>query len=165
MPNPVVLVVDDDQAVLHVVGRFAERAGFDVRPCGGGHEALEFLQSRKFHLAFVDVNMPGVGGIEVLKTIRSTDPECQQVVMSDDATVETSVDAIKLGAIDFLAKPFDFMRLRVILQTARDEIERRRRVLAQERRLVKDLEFCGMIGLSRRALYRRLDRLGIRLPS
>ncbi|MSO30728.1 MAG: response regulator [Acidobacteria bacterium] len=132
MGNPVVLVVDDDPAVLDLVGHIAERAGFDVRPCGGGREALEFLESRKAHLAFVDVYMPGVGGIEVLKTIRSTDPECRVVVMSGDAPVETAVEAIKLGAIDFRTKPFDVDRMRGILQTERDEIERRRRVLTQE---------------------------------
>lgn len=142
------LVVDDNPSVLDLVGRLAVRAGFEVLPCAGGREALEFLESRKAHLAFVDVNMPDISGLEVLKTIRDVDPRCHVVVMSGNVSIDTAVEAIKRGAIDFLSKPFDFARLREILETERQEIARRLRLLAQEARLLEDREFCGMIGRS-----------------
>ncbi|MBM3778358.1 MAG: sigma-54-dependent Fis family transcriptional regulator, partial [Acidimicrobiia bacterium] len=148
MPDLLALVVDDDPALLGLLGRVALQAGFEVRSCTSGHDALRFLRSRKAQVAFVDVNMPGIGGIDVLRAIRATDPECQVVVMSGASGVATAVEAIKLGAVDFLTKPFDLNRLRATLHGARGEIERRRRVLEQERRLVQDLEFCGMIARS-----------------
>ena len=63
------LIVDDHPSVLDILGKVARGAGFDVRACAGGREAIDSLRARKPHLAFIDVKLPDVGGIEVLKTI------------------------------------------------------------------------------------------------
>jgi DNA-binding NtrC family response regulator len=94
----------------------------------------------------VDLRMPDVGGLEVLRAIRESNPNCQAVLMTGYASVETAVEAIKLGAMDYLSKPLDFGRLQQMFAGVRDEIERRRAVLSMERDLARRLEFCDMIG-------------------
>jgi DNA-binding NtrC family response regulator len=144
--QPVLIVVDDEPGILEVVGRFAARAGFQVIPCAGGREGIEKVQTTHADLVMVDLRMPDVGGLEVLRAIRESSPNCQAVLMTGYASVDTAVEAIKLGAMDYLSKPLDFPRLQQMLTDVRDEIERRRSVLAMERDLAKRLEFCGMIG-------------------
>ena len=141
------LVVDDEQGILDVVGRFARRAGFEVVTCSGGREAIAQLQVRRADLAMVDLRMPDVGGLDVLRAIREIDPRCQAVLMTGYASVDTAVEAIKLGALDYLSKPLDFARLEQLLDRRargdRAAPQPARRSKATSRRR---LEFCGMIG-------------------
>jgi DNA-binding NtrC family response regulator len=144
--RPLLVVVDDEQGILDVVSRFAQRAGFDVTTCSGGREAIEKMQTRRADLVMVDLRMPDVGGLDVLRAIRETDPHCQAILMTGYASVDTAVEAIKLGAMDYLSKPIDFGRLDQVLSGVREEIERRRSVMTMESDLARRLEFCGMIG-------------------
>ena len=144
--RPLLLVVDDEQGILDVVGRFARRAGFDVVACSGGQEAIAQMQVRRADLVMVDLRMPDVGGLDVLRAIRETDPHCQAVLMTGFASVDTAVEAIKLGATDYLSKPLDFARLEQLLTGVREELERRRSLLSMEGDLARRLEFAGMIG-------------------
>jgi len=144
--RPLLLVVDDEQGILDVVGRFARRAGFDVVACSNGQEAVSQMQVRRADLVMVDLRMPDVGGLDVLRAIRDTDPHCQAVLMTGYASVDTAVEAIKLGAMDYLSKPLDFGRLEHLLAGVLQEIERRRSLLTIEGELARKLEFAGMIG-------------------
>jgi two-component system, NtrC family, response regulator PilR len=144
--QPVLIVIDDEPGILEVVGRYAARAGFEVIACAGGREGIARVQSTHADLVMVDLRMPDVGGLEVLRAIRESNPNCQAVLMTGYASVDTAVDAIKLGAMDYLSKPLDFARLQQMFADVRDEIERRRSVLSMERDLARRLEFCGMIG-------------------
>jgi two-component system response regulator HydG len=144
--QPVLVVVDDEEAILDVVSRFARRSGFEVVACSGGREAIEYLQTSRADLVLVDLRMPDVGGLDVLRAIRDINPNCQAVLMTGYASVDTAVEAIKLGATDYLSKPLDFGRLEELLGNVREDIERRRSVLSIEGDLARRLEFCGMIG-------------------
>jgi two-component system response regulator HydG len=148
--KPLLVIVDDEQGILDVVSRFAERAGFEVAACSRGREAIALIQARRPDLVLVDLRMPEVGGIDILRSIRDVDAHCQAVLMTGYASVETAVEAVKLGAMDYLTKPLDFGRLEQLLTNVRDEIERRRSVLTMEGDLARRLEFCGMIGRSAR---------------
>jgi len=144
--QPMLIVVDDEQGILDVVSRFARRAGFDVMACSGGREAIALLQTRHADVAMVDLRMPDIGGLDVIRAIREIDPRCQAVLMTGYATVDTAVEAIKLGAMDYLSKPLDFGRLEQLLTAIRDDLDRRRSILALDTDVAKRLEFCGMIG-------------------
>jgi len=143
---PVLVVVDDEQGIRDVVDRFARRAGFEVIACSGGREAISELGTRHADVALVDLRMPDLGGLDVIRAIRDLDPRCQTVLMTGYAAVETAVEAVKLGAMDYLSKPLDFGRLDQLLTTVREETERRRTLLALEGDVAKRLEFCGMVG-------------------
>jgi two-component system, NtrC family, response regulator HydG len=144
--RPLLVIVDDEQGILDVVSRFAERTGFNVAVCASGREAISLIQTRRPDLAMVDLRMPDVNGLDVLRAIRDVDAHCQAVLMTGYASVDTAVEAVKLGAMDYLTKPLDFGRLDALLSGVRDEIERRHSVLSAEGELAKRLEFCGMIG-------------------
>jgi len=144
--KPLIMVIDDEQGILDVVGRFAQRAGFEAITCSSGRDAIAQLQLRRADLVMVDLRMPDVGGLDVLRAIREIDPRCQAVLMTGYASVDTAVDAIKLGAMDYLSKPIDFQRLEHLLASVRDDLERRRSLLSIESDVARRLEFCGMIG-------------------
>jgi len=145
---PRLLVVDDEPSVLEIMGRVAGEAGFEVVTCHSGREAFEHLRHHHADLAAVDLRMPDIGGMEVLRAIREADPDCQVILMSGDAKMENAVEAVKLGAIDCLSKPFDFARLNRILFDVREDATRRRLLLDAEREVADKSEFCGMVGRS-----------------
>jgi len=145
-PKPSIVIVDDEQGILDVVSRVARRAGYDASTYSNGRDAIAALQTERADLVLVDLRMPEIGGLDVLRAIRDTNPRCQAVLMTGYASVDTAVEAIKLGATDYLSKPLDFGRLEELLVNVRDDLERRRNVLSIESDLAKRLEFCGMIG-------------------
>jgi len=144
--RPTILVVDDEPSILELLGRFAEDGGFTVVTCAGGQEALEYLKHHRTDIALVDLRMPGVDGLEVLRAIRGADPDCRTVLMSGQATIDSAVEAVKLGAIDYLTKPFDIGKLKRILTVVRDDAARLRSLLEAEQAVAKQAEFHGMIG-------------------
>ena len=142
------LVVDDDEAVLAIVERFAKPLGFDVTFRNNGRDALASLSDINPDVALVDLQMPGLGGIDVLRAIRVADPDCHVILMTGNATLDTAIEAVKAGALDYITKPFDFERLRGLLITVRASIRRRERLLEVDADLARQFEFQGMIGLS-----------------
>jgi DNA-binding NtrC family response regulator len=144
--RPLLLLVDDEPGILDVVSQSAARAGFDVVACAGERDAIAQMQTRRADLLMVDLRMPDVGGLDVLRAIRNADPHCQTVLMTGYADVETAVEAVKLGARDYLIKPLDVDRLEQMLFGVREEADRRRSVVSLESDLARRLEFAGMIG-------------------
>jgi DNA-binding NtrC family response regulator len=138
--------VDDEPGILDVLSRFARRAGFEVVTCSGGAEAIAYLSAHSVHVAMIDLRMPEIGGLEVLRAIRESGSRCQAILMTGFATIDTAVDAIKLGAMDYLSKPLDFSRVEQLLTGVHEELDRRRRLLSVEGDVARHLELCGMIG-------------------
>jgi DNA-binding NtrC family response regulator len=147
-PRPVLLVVDDELPVLHVVDRLAAKAGYDVVTCSSGSEAMHALMRKPADLAMVDLRMPDVNGLDLLRQIKAAVPSCEVILMTAFAAVDSAVEAIKLGAREYLTKPFDFDRLKQVLTDIRLELERRAAVVALESQVARQLEFCGMLGRS-----------------
>jgi two-component system response regulator HydG len=146
--RPLLLVVDDEAPILKIVERLAGKLGFDVITCGGGTEAMRELARRPADLAMVDLRMPDVNGLDLLRQIRTTAPSCEVILMTGYAAVDSAVEAIKLGAREYLTKPFDFERLRQVLVEIREELERRAQILMVESQVAQQLGFCGMLGRS-----------------
>jgi len=142
------LVVDDDRAVPLVVERIAHQYGFDVIFKDNGRDALACLSDVKPDAALVDLQMPELGGLDVLRAIRAAEPECQVILMTGNATVDSAIEAVKAGALDYIAKPFDVARLSGLLTTVRERLNRRERLLAVDADVARTFEFHGMIGLS-----------------
>jgi DNA-binding NtrC family response regulator len=159
--KPKLLIIDDDQAILPMVDRFARQHGFDVYVRSSGREALEELADLRPHVALVNLLMPGLSGIDVLKTVRLRDPDCQVILMTGRVGAETALQAVKAGALDYLSKPFDFERLRELLVGVRDELAQRERLLAVDADIASHIEFQGMIGRSAamRDLFHAIRRL------
>src|SRR5258705_9022048 len=144
--RPRLLVVDDDRAILTLTGTIALAEGFDVATTTNGEEAMIQLRSRPAELVLLDLRMPGITGLDVLRSIRDISPKCKVVLMTGFGTIDSAVEAVKLVALDYLTKPFDLQRLRQLLATVRDEATQRREVLTMEGDLAQRLEFFGMVG-------------------
>jgi len=144
--RPRLLVVDDDRAILTLIGTIALAEGFDVVTTTNGEDAMQQLRQRPAELVLLDLRMPGVTGLDVLRSLREVSPKCKVVLMTGFATIDSAVEAVKLGALDYLTKPFDLQRLRHLLATVREEATQRREVLIMEGDLAQRLEFCGMVG-------------------
>ncbi len=145
--NPLMLLVDDDPVIRDVVGRIASDEGFEVVCCASGRDALDALDRRPV-FALVDLRMPEVDGLEVLRALAERMPSCGTALMSGAGTIDEAVAAIKLGAVDYLHKPLDFDRLRELLGRVRADAATRRSLLELEGDVARRLEFCGMIGRS-----------------
>ena len=101
-----ILVVDDEAVVREGVRRILEGDRYSVESCASGRAALDLMQEKDFDMVITDLKMPGMGGLEVLRTIKILQPEIPVMIITGYSTVDTAVDAMKNGAIDYIAKPF-----------------------------------------------------------
>ena len=102
-----ILVVDDELVVRDSLKEWLEEEGYTVAMAASGTDALAVLETGSFHLMLLDVKMPGMDGVEVLELAKSRSPDLTVVMMTAYATVETAVAAMKIGAMDYLIKPFE----------------------------------------------------------
>src|SRR3954465_12186792 len=144
---PTLLVIDDDPEVLAVMDRFAGELGFTVIQETNGRAALSQLPVTKPDGAIIDVGLD-IDGLSMLREIKAGDPQSQVILMTSAATVDSAIEAIKAGALDYITKPIDLDRLRELLITVRKSIERRETLLRIDAETAKQFEFYGLIGRS-----------------
>jgi two-component system response regulator AtoC len=111
-----VLVVDDDRRSRRVLEILLERLGLASTSMAGAEEALEFLQGESVALVLTDLKMPRMDGIAFLRALREVDNDVPVIVLTAYGTVESAVAAMKLGAVDYLAKPFDVDALEILIR-------------------------------------------------
>jgi DNA-binding NtrC family response regulator len=143
---PQLLVIDDEPGITALLERFGAQLGFVVESRGTGAEGLAALASIRPNVALVDLRLPELNGIDVLRSIKVSDPECQVILMTGEATVDTAIEAVKAGALDYVSKPFDMDRLRQLLVGVREGLQRRRQLLEAEADTASRFEFHGMSG-------------------
>ncbi len=106
-----ILVVDDELVVRDSLKEWLKDEGFSVAIAESGEQALEKLEAKAFHLMLTDIKMPGMDGVELLEQAKARHPDLTVVMMTAYATVETAVEAMKIGALDYLMKPFDPLKM------------------------------------------------------
>ncbi len=147
MERPIrVLLVDDEERFVANLERLLGSRGFEVASALDGPSALELLEQRGgFDVVLLDVRMPGMDGIEVLRAIKQRAPETEVLMLTGDATVQKGIEAMREGALDYLMKPCDIEDLTAKIEDAvRLEAIRRRPVL-WPRRLVKEIALPAFI--------------------
>jgi len=133
-PRVRILVVDDDSDIRELLSDRLQLMGFDVLCAKDGQEALGILRQETPPLTFLDLQLPGVGGMEVLQTIRREGHETTVIVITAWATAERAVAAMRAGAYDFIPKPLDPAHLEVVINKAleRDSLREENRLLHSE---------------------------------
>src|ERR671921_2728231 len=117
------LIVDDEPGMRQLLSHVFGRAGHSVRAAENGRRAVELLREASADLIVSDVRMPDMGGIELLRAARELAPDVAVVMMTAFATVETAREAFKLGADDFIQKPFDVDELKLIVEKALERFQ------------------------------------------
>jgi len=163
--HPTLLVIDHDEAVGALVKETAEPLGFRVVCEHGGGQSPASLAELKPDAVFVDLRDRDVTG--VVSDANAMDSPCPIIVMTAQPSVEAGIAAIKAGALDYLAKPFDADRLRDTLVTVRKRIERRETFLRIDADVARQFEFYGMVGRSpaMQELFDTIRRLAPHLRS
>ena len=160
-PRPLLLLVDDDAQIRQLLAEIGHREGFEVQEAADGSVALEMLNRRHMDLVLLDLHMPRVNGLEVLRRVRASGMSSQIALMSGGASVEDAVEAIKLGATEYFSKPLDLPRVRALMGAMHRQFLDRNTVLDADATLAERLEVCGMIGRSpaMRELFSVIHRL------
>jgi two-component system phosphate regulon sensor histidine kinase PhoR len=142
-PDIAVLVVDDEQDIRDASERILTRTGFKVMKATRGDEALDVLDKERIDIVLLDLKMPGMDGLEVLKRIRMLSKTIQVIVITGYATVETAIEAMKQGAYDFIPKPFEPDQLRIVVNRAWEKIhfiQEAKRLEQERNRTLSDLD-------------------------
>lgn len=122
------LVVDDEANIRAGLRDLLSLKGYHVEEAGSGHEALALLESTSYDLMVLDMRMPGMDGIEVMRRARKMHPNLPIIVLTAHASLESAIAAVKLDAVDYLLKPFDVEGLiTTVSQALREHTERLRR--------------------------------------
>jgi DNA-binding NtrC family response regulator len=126
------LIADDDNDFRGSVARRFLRRGYRVQEACDGAEALSLAERRHFDVALLDMVMPEMTGIELLKRLKAQNPDLEAILLTGQGTIESAVEAMKLGAYDYITKPFPLAELEVLIQKAQERVR-----LAKENRQLK----------------------------
>jgi two-component system NtrC family response regulator len=116
--NKKILVVDDDESLRRVIEYNISEEGYDVLACDCGEKAMEIFKKNEIDLVITDLQMPEMGGIELIKQIRAIAPSAIVIVITAFGTVDTAVESMKLGAFEYITKPFNREELKIIVKKA-----------------------------------------------
>jgi len=107
MIKPKILVVDDEETLRNLLKEILEEDKLDVETAINGQDALEKFKKRNHNIVFTDLKMPGISGVEVLKAVKDVDPDTEVVIITSNASLETATEAVRLGAYEYIIKPFE----------------------------------------------------------
>jgi DNA-binding NtrC family response regulator len=142
-----ILLVDDEKDFVETLAERLRTRGFHVTEAFNGEEALEKLKEYNFDVTILDVQMPGISGIEALEAIKKLKPLTEVLMLTGHGTIETAIDGMKLGAFDFLMKPCD---MEVLMEKINKAYERK---LEHEERIRK--AFADKISTSPMSIFEK----------
>ncbi|MDH4210956.1 MAG: response regulator [candidate division WOR-3 bacterium] len=121
MEQPRVLIIDDEKAICEACSTVLTQEHYDVQTSHDGETGLEKVDAFKPDIVFVDLKMPGMSGIDVIRAIKEKNPDIVPIVITGYASIDSAVESMKAGAYDFLPKPFTPAQLRIIAERALDK--------------------------------------------
>lgn len=140
------LFVDDDPVTCSVMQRHCDRCDIQCKTFRSGQEVIDEIDKNGADLVITDLRMPGMTGFELLATLREIDKELPVLVMTGYSSVENAVEAMKLGATDFIKKPFDFNELKLIIERTQKSVRLKNENQLLKRQLRQERNRFGMIG-------------------
>jgi len=162
-----ILFVDDDQQILSIVEQFLSRCGFDVTTESSGLKAIERVRATYYALVFTDLIMPELNGMDLLKQIKEISPETEVIVVSGYGTIESAIEAMKLGSYDFLQKPINFDRFKILIDRIIEKHKLEEENQRIRSRLKERYKYDEMVGISPKMqeIYSIIDRISSSSPT
>jgi two-component system NtrC family response regulator len=156
-----ILVVDDSELIGQQLSQLLEIPGREISVAHEGTTALEWLVEHPYSLVLTDLRLPGISGLDLIREIRNRDLPVTVIVMTAYATVEAAVDAMKLGAYDFIQKPIDTVRLELLVNKALEDRRLIDEVADLRNRLRRRNAYHNLLGRSRRMMevFARVERV------
>jgi DNA-binding NtrC family response regulator len=149
MSRSTVLIVDDERTLARAIKAFLTESGYEAEVAGDAEQALRLLETMRPDVVFTDVRLPGMNGIDLLRKIREFDAAIPVIIMTAHGTIEGAVEAVKLGAFDYLKKPVDLEELRLLADRARETSQLKQELSYYRRRDAgRDASLAGVIGES-----------------
>jgi len=146
MASERILIVDDEEGMRRLLSRVLTREGYETSAVGSGAEALRLVASERFDLVVTDIKMPEMDGLQLLAELKEYEPSLPIIVITAYGTIENAVQALRSGAYDYIAKPFENDEIKLTVAKAFE----RERLLAENRYLHAELEgrydFSGIVG-------------------
>lgn len=143
-----ILVVDDDRAIRESLNSLLSDKGYDVLTVEDGHQAIDAVRQREWDVAMVDLKMPGIDGLEVLREVTKMSPNTKVIIITGYATVESAVEAMKQGAIDYIAKPFTVDELLIRLEKTLENVRLLHENIYLREQLNERYKFNNILGKS-----------------
>jgi len=127
-----ILVIDDEAGLREMLIFGLADEGCRVIGAASGREALEIVEKGSFDLAICDIMMPGMNGIDTLRGMKDVQPDIEVIMATGFATLQTAIDAMKAGAFDYIAKPYDLAQVRLVFAKAIEARDMRNRIIEME---------------------------------
>src|SRR4051812_13579219 len=148
MSGSTVLIVDDERTLARAVKAFLGEAGYEAEVAGDAEQAIELLLRLRPDVIFTDVRLPGMSGIDLLRRVKEFDPSIPVIIMTAYGTIEGAVEAVKLGAFDYMKKPVDLEELKLLADRARETALMKQELSYYRRRAASELPIAGVLGQS-----------------
>ncbi len=167
MAGSEILYVDDEKEILNIVNEYLTLNGYEVTVASNGLEALEHVKASGHDIVFTDLNMPGFSGLELLAAIKEHRPETEVIIVTGYGTIESAIEALKLGSYDYVQKPIKLERLKILIDRILEKKNLQRENILIKRRLKERYSFDELVGVSPKMqeIYEIIDRISVNTPT
>ncbi len=162
-----ILIVDDELSMREFLAILLEREGYMTDQAENAESALNMLGSTVYDLVISDVNMPGLDGLALLKMVKKVAPETAMLLITAFSTSEQAVEAMKLGAYDYIPKPFKVEEIKVLVRNALEKRDLERENIRLRKEVRERYSFSGLVGKSKkmREIYSLIEKVSASMAS
>ena len=162
-----ILFVDDEREILSIVKEYLSLRGYNVTVVDNVAGALESIKETGFDIVFTDLNMPGCSGMELLAATKEHWPETEVVIVTGFGTIESAIEALRLGSYDYIQKPIKLERLKILIDRISEKNSLKKENILIKRRLKERYKFDELVGVSPKMqeIYEIIDRISVNTPT
>jgi DNA-binding NtrC family response regulator len=162
-----ILFVDDDQQILEIVSAYLDRFGYPVDTVNNGMVAIDKIQQKDYAVVFTDLIMPEISGLDLLKAVKKSNPSTEVIIVTGYGTIESAIEALKLGGYDYLQKPINFERLKILIERIIEKKKLQLENIMIKQRLKDRFSFDQLVGRSPKMqqIYDVIDRISTGSPT
>jgi DNA-binding NtrC family response regulator len=162
-----ILFVDDDQQILDVVSTYLGRHQYVVDTVDNGYDALEKIKLKDYAVVFTDLIMPDISGLDLLKNVKKSNPTTEVIIITGYGTIESAIEALKCGGYDYLQKPINLERLKILIERIAEKRKLELENVLIKRRLKDRFNYDQLVGKSSKMqnIYEIIDRISTGSPT